>query len=38
MACAKGDQPFEGAWNVILDKVEAVILPNTKKWNRKWIV
>ena len=33
MACAKGDQPFGGDLHAFLDKIEAIILQNTKKWN-----
>ena len=35
MACAKGDQPLTGDLHAVIDKIEADILQNTKKWNRK---
>ena len=36
MACAKGDQTLGGDLHAVLDKIEADILKNTNKWNRKY--
>ena len=38
MACTKEDQPLGGDLHAVLDKTEADILQNKKKWNLKCIV
>ena len=35
MACAEGDELLGGDFHAVLDKKEAHILEDTKKWDQK---